>query len=313
MKKFLIRVSFFVIPLILFAFVGDWYFTHQLRKSEIGKYRVWNDLLTGKINSDIVIYGSSRAEVQFNTKIVEDSFGINVFNLGINGHNFFMEYLRHTLLLKHNKHPKLIILSLDNVTLEKRNELFEMQQFAPYLNDKDVVAATKTYVGFKKFDYLLPLVRYIPLNKIMNHAMGAPFTSTSSPEWYRGFSPHKEGWNNNLETAMNRKKKYFQNFDTNTIRLFDKFLVETKNQGIKLMFVYAPEYIEGQKFVANRQDVFTHFYFFSNKYKIPFFNYSSDSLCYDKKYFYDSQHLNAIGADIFTKKLVQQIRSVYIQ
>lgn len=311
MKKFLKQLLLFIIPLILFAFITDWFFTQRLRKADKGKYSVWNNILSGKMNADIAIYGSSRAEVQFNPKIVEDSFGVNVYNYGVNGHNFYMEYLRHTLLLKYNKPPKLIILSLDNVTLDKRNELFEMQQFAPYLDDKNIVAATKTYVGFKRFDYLLPLLRYIPLRDFAPYVQGEPFTSTSSREWYKGFSVHNEGWNNNLETAVNKQKNYTQHFDVNTIHLFEQFINETKKQGIKLMFVYAPEYIEGQKFVANRQDIFNYYHYFSDKYKIPFFDYSTDSLCYNKKNFYDSQHLNAMGADIFTKKLVTNIRQVY--
>lgn len=116
-----------------------------------------------------------------------------------------------------------------------------------------------------------------------------------------------------LPMAVNKRKKYVQHLDSATINLFEVFLKEAKKAGIRLVFVYTPEYIEGQKFVSNREEIFSYYNAFSKKYSIPFYDYSSDSLCYNKKYFYNSQHLNATGAAIFTKKLVRDIHSLYHQ
>ena len=89
----------------------------------------------------------------------------------------------------------------------------------------------------------------------------------------------------------------------------EQFLKECKRDNIKLIFVYTPEYIEGQKFVANRTSIFKTFSKYSKKYEIPFYDYSKDSLCLDKKYFYNSNHLNKTGAEIFTNKLIDTLKS----
>jgi len=49
----------------------------------------------------------------------------------------------------------------------------------------------------------------------------------------------------------------------------------------------------------------------SQKYGVPFLDYSNDSTYLRKtEYFYDSNHLNATGAEIFTRNLVGEIRKI---
>ena len=49
-------------------------------------------------------------------------------------------------------------------------------------------------------------------------------------------------------------KTYTANLDTATIRLFDRYLQECRERKIQLVFLYAPEYIDGQKFISNREE-----------------------------------------------------------
>ncbi len=284
-----------------------------MQQSKQGNYGVWNDILKGRVNSDIVIYGSSRAWVHINPKIIEDSFGTNAYNFGVDGHYFHMQYVRHKLFLENNKFPKLIILTLDNVTLDKRIDLFEPEQFVPYFSNQHIVSAIKKFKGFDYYDYTLPYMRYIGLKKATNKGLSIIFSGVDTPDRYKGFAGHNLPWTNDFVMASKKHRKYVQNLDTATINSFDSFLKETQKAGIRLVFVYTPEYIEGQKFVSNREEIFSYYNNFSKKYSIPFYDYSGDSLCYNKKYFYNTQHLNATGADIFTKKLVKDIRSVYQQ
>ena len=47
----------------------------------------------------------------------------------------------------------------------------------------------------------------------------------------------------------------------------------------------------------------------STKYSIEFYDYSNDSLCFDKKYFYNASHLNNTGAEIFSKTLARDLKA----
>ena len=310
MKKFLIQLVLFLLPVIAIAFVADRVLNSTLKKSKTSDYEVWNNLLEGKINSDIVIYGSSRAWLHINPKVFEDSTGLNTYNLGIDGHNFYMQNLRHELLLEYNKPPKIIILSLDNFTLDKKKDLYNPEQFLPYLGNEKIATATKTYFGLSYFDYKLPLIRYAGQKDALKNALKILVKpSMNKIDRYKGFSGQELQWNDDLDKALALQKKYVQHFDSATIVLFDHFLQSTLTKKIKVVMVYSPEYIGGQQFVSNREKLFSIYRQMSEKYKIPFFDYSADTLCTEKKYFYNSQHLNAKGADIFTRMLIHDMRT----
>jgi hypothetical protein len=133
MKKFLIRFLLFLIPILLFSILGDFIITKQLLKSKDKYYVVWNDLVFVRINSEILIYGSSRARAHINSKILEDSLKSTVYNLGIDGYSFNMEYCRHQLILNSNLVPKYIIQTLDYHTLGKKMNYIYMNSFARIL------------------------------------------------------------------------------------------------------------------------------------------------------------------------------------
>ena len=91
--------------------------------------------------------------------------------------------------------------------------------------------------------------------------------------------------------------------------LFENFIKECKQNQIELIFVYTPEYIEGQKLFSNRTELMDFYKSISNHYSIPFYDYSADSLCYQKKYFYNASHLNQQGAEIFSRKLASDLKN----
>ena len=76
---------------------------------------------------------------------------------------------------------------------------------------------------------------------------------------------------------------------------------------LSIIFVNAPEYIEGQIFTKNRGEVLSLYTNYSHKYNIPFYDYSTDAISYQKKYFYNTNHLNKTGAELFTTKFMDTL------
>jgi len=156
------------------AYFIDVFISRNLKKSNSfaeGEYPVWNDVIDGKVNSDLVIYGSSRAWVHIDPAMISDSFKISAYNLGIDGHSFTLQYLRHSMLLQHNKKPKIILYSLDLFTFRKRDDLYNLEQFLPYmLYNKQIRDATIGFKGFNLWDYEIPLVRYYGLTDALKTA-----------------------------------------------------------------------------------------------------------------------------------------------
>lgn len=310
MKKFLRQALFFFLPVLVIGYVADAIFTQSLRRSRNYQFAVWNDIFNGTIDAELVVYGSSRAWVHFDPKIITDSLGINAYNLGIDGHNFWLQYLRHSLLLEHNDVPKIIIHSLDYSTLQKNPDLYNLDQFLPYMmNNRKIIEATESYNGFNFYDYRVPFIRYVGKNETINNALKVLFQpSRNREELQRGYLPQDQTWNNDLMNAQKKMTQYEIKIDTPSVRLFDEYLRECKEKNIAIIFVYTPEYIEGQTFVKNREAVFSIIRMFSKKYQIPFLDYSGDSLSYHQRYFYNSAHLNRDGAELFTRTLMHDLK-----
>jgi hypothetical protein len=312
MKKFIIQLSFFLIPILLFSFLADIFITKELKKSHVfasGEGSVWNDIFNGKINSEIVIYGSSRAWVQIDPGKISDSLHTTVYNLGIDGHNFWLQYLRHRLLLEYNIRPKLIIYSLDIFTLEKRPDLYNPDQFLPYmLFNKEIEKATISYKGYSSLDYELPFIRYYGKKGAIFHSLKLFLKPKSdSNVRVKGYQGQDKSWNDDFDKAKDKIQYYSAKLDSPSIQLFEKFLQECKNKNIKIIFVYTPEYIEGQKFIKNREEIMGLYSKLSKKYSIPFYDYSNDSISFQKKYFYNAEHLNKTGAELFTNMFIKKL------
>jgi len=311
MKRFIIKFIVFVLPLIALMFIADYYISIKAKNNHRapGEIEVWNDIYNGEINADIAIYGSSRAWVHISPTIIEDSLNTKAYNFGIDGHNFWLQYLRNKEYLKHNKPPEIIIISVDVFSLTKRKDLYELNQFLPYmLWNNDIKNFTSTYNGFSFEDYYLPLMRYYGSTR----GSASVIKPYSNEGLYRnkGYKGIERQWNNDLAKAKLNKKNYSINIDSNTVSLFNKFLFECKLNDINVILVYTPEYIDGQNFVKNREQIIKIFEDISNKYNLLFLDYSDDSLCTQKEYFYNASHLNKKGSEIFTRKLVHDLKEL---
>lgn len=314
MKKFIKNLVLFFLPIVILSYILDVFISNNLKKSNNfaqKEYSTWNAIIDGNVNSDIVIYGSSRAWVHFNSTMISDSLQIPTYNLGIDGHNFWLQYLRHKMLLERNQKPKVIIVSVDMFTLQKVKNLYNSEQFLPYmLWNKEIKKATISYQGFDNTDYEIPLMRYFGKKKEIETAIRYFSGHLSNPICrVKGYQGLNRVWSKDFNKAKSSMKNYEVKIDPETLLLFRQFISECKQNSIKLIFVNAPEYKEGQEFTINRKEVLTIYKGLSKQYKIPFYDFSNDSICFQKKYFYNSVHLNRIGAELFTAKFIDTLKT----
>lgn len=290
-------------------FIADYFISNKLKKNHKspGEIEVWNDIYSGNINSDIAIYGSSRAWVHIDPSILEDSLNLKAYNFGIDGHNFWLQYLRHKEYLKYNNSPKIILLSVDVFSLQKRKDLYELNQFLPFmLWNKNIIKFTSSYNGFTYKDYYFPLLRYN--GKIRKIELDRE-DNTEITYRQNGYKGMEREWNTDLAKAKLKMSQYKINMDSSSVNLFNQFLMETKENNIKVILVYTPEYIDGQKFVENRDEIIKVYKEFAEKYNLIFLDYSNNDLCKRKELFYNSSHLNKEGAEIFTRKLSSELKA----
>jgi len=312
MKSFVIKSLVFLMPVFILLYPLDLYISKNLKESGTfvtGEFMIWNDIYNHKINQDILLYGASRA-IYLNPSIFEDSLKTTCYNLGINGLSFPHIYLRHRELIKHNKWPKCIILSLDSFSLMKGVNLFNSDQFLPYMfGNENFRQYLKKVNRFTIFDYYVPLIRYYGRRRAIQEAVKCSLPSyINMPLRYRGYMVLEMDWTDDLSVAQDSLGQMQIINDHSSLALFDEFLKECKNQNTQVVFVNTPEYIEGQLFIKNRKEIIDTYTKFSEKYDILFLDYSNDKICYSREYFYNSQHLNNLGAELFNNKLVSDLK-----
>ena len=300
--------------MLLIAYPLDLFLSKTLCKinSFDGEFEVWNHIYNGEIDADIAVYGSSRAWGHFNTAIIEDSLQTTAYNFGINGHRFWIQYLRHLEYINHNPKPSTIIFSVESLSLESINDLFNLYQFLPYmLKNKNIYEYTNSFVGYKKHEYFVPLVRFAgKYNYTIPGIIGFMRNQQNAPMRYKGFTGHNRVWNDDLVNAMTENQSYRIKFNEDYISLFESFIVECKNSDINLILVYSPEYVDGQKYVENRDEAVSIYRNFAQKYDLVFLDFSDDEMSFNRDYFYNSTHLTREGANLFTIKLVNELKTL---
>lgn len=297
---------------MLLAYPLDLILSHYVKKPNqyYDEMEVWNDIYDSKASCDIAIYGSSRALVHFDPTIISDSLGKSTYNFGIDGQQFWLQYLRHKELIKFNKKPKLIIQSLDITSMTKPKGLYNLEQFLPYmLYNTDIYKFTSSYVGYNKYEYYIPLIRYAGMGNVLINIFRNKNSEKFRKKGYRGMDLK---WNSDLDNEKKKIKKFEAILDKPSVELFETFIRECATSGIKLVFVYTPEYIEGQKFEANRSTIIKLYNNYAKKYNITLLDYSSDSICYNNQFFYNSMHLNKTGAELFSEKLAHDLKQLDI-
>lgn len=286
-----------------------------LRKSRNAYFANWNDLYNSKINADLLIMGSLRAEFQISPKILDSLLSLDSYNLGLSAWHFDMQYARFRMYLQHNKKPKYIIHNVDVYGFSKRQDVADAPQFLPYIRDTILQNVTFGHKGaFDIYQQNIPLFKYKNQQKMAFEGFlnflgfSNLYDSTSK---YKGYRGNDYVWNKDFESFKRRFPKGVKyKFDKEVVRQFEEYLTFCKKQNIKVILVYAPEYFEVQPYYKNKFELIKLCRESVKKYNCKFLDYSKNSLCYNREYFYNSQHLNKKGSELFSIDLGEEIKPI---
>lgn len=317
MKKFISKSLVLCLLIVSVLYLVSYIVDRGLRKSKRLEYDQWTDIYRSNIGADLVFSGSSRTRFMVSPKVIDSIANTNSYNLGITGWTFDMQYARLKTYLQHNKKPRYIVQNVDAGIFERREDLYDYEQFLPYLDDTVLFNSCKNRVGeFTIPEIYFPLFKYNNNLDLIQEGFNCFFNTGRQYQTaaYKGFIPNNSEWNGAFEEF---KKQNPEGRDFNILpegeKLFENFLDYCNDENIKVIFVFAPEYHEAQLLPKNREseiEVKEELNDYATKYSAYFLDYTQDSICYDKKYFYDSQHLNAEGAQNFSEKLGHDIDEI---
>ena len=296
MKKFLLKLGLFFLALIVvdralgmvFSYMGD-----HAKGGYIGHHKY----VTDKVNEDILIFGSSRAIHHYNPQIISDSLGMSCYNCGQDGNGIILFYGLWQMIKDHHK-PKMIIYDVSTSF-----DLFEGE-------------SNQRYLGWLRADYDRPGVKEIfseidstEQYKMMSmlYRYNSKFMQNITDFVHPIFTIEGNGYlplKGEMDTMKIRKPegvKSIPKYDEAKLVFINKLIDEAKD--VRLCFVASPLwYGMDEETLQPIRDI-------CKKRKIPFIDYSNDSkYVHNNRYFSDGSHLNAVGADEFTKDLLAEIR-----
>lgn len=313
MKKFLGNILIFLI--LIFSIFGTITVLTEsgLRKSEYGNLKEWNDIFDKKVNADIIIQGSSRAWVQFNTYIIDSVLNVKSYNMGIDGSPFDIQYLRYKAYIQNNKAPKIILQNVDWDLMDKNQSVFQKYQFLPFTTNNEFRTELLNQNLLPKTDMYLPLFKYSGQLKAiqigLSESLGLKHYTT---EKHHGFAGSANSWDGtNLgKTRKEGKIKWVKN--TQLEKQFMEFLKDCNRRNIKVVLLHAPIYYELATLFENQNNIIKYYKNIAEKHHLVFLDYSTDSISYSKNNFYNASHLNKRGEELFTSKLVIDLKKLNI-
>ncbi len=311
MKRFLIRLAIFcAVPLALLLPLS-WVVDTGLKKSGHFFYSEWGDIFGGRIKANMLFMGSSRAWVHFSPTIIDSVLGTQSYNLGMDGTSLDLQFERLKIYLKHNPAPRYIVQEVSlNTTVVRAKELPHYEQFLPWLNDADV-----WHIYTEKYSNVSPADRYFPLFKYNNQLVLLKEGIMSfaghgmARAKVRGFQGQLLPWDTSFDDFVRlHPSGYALPIEDSSLQLLQDYIQFCNDRHIQLIFVYAPYYYKAEKYITNLNYIKGEVSKVAALHQIPMLDYTRNYLDSSQQYFYNSQHLNKLGAELLSQQVAQDIR-----
>lgn len=301
MKKFIIKVGLFFLIIAIIDVAFGFVMGKISKQIDIGGTGRDN-YICDKLTDDILVFGSSRAEHHYNAQMISDSLGISCYNCGENGCGIILAYGRLLMLLERYK-PKAIIYEVTpgfDYLAGKYDPHMNLYRLKQHYDRPGIDSIFISIDPKEKYKMKSGMYRH---NSSFLQNLIVYFSGTATDMGLKGFRPLK----GELDTMkLKEDKKHYDSekgyeYDTLKIYYLNKFVKEAKDT--KLVFVMSPMWYGVDTLVL---DTIKQLCKKENK---RFLDFSNDTkYVHHNEYFKDGTHLNARGADEFTKDLIEELR-----
>lgn len=297
MKKFIFKIIIiFTIVAILDYFFGV-VMGHVVNNINVGG-QGRDNYICNVAEEDILVFGSSRAVHHYNSTILEDSLGMSCYNCGEEANGFILSYGR--LLMALERHcPKVII---QDITAEFDLHKNDNHKYLGWLKTRyERVGVSEIFDAIDKTEsYKMKSQMYRYNSKFLQNIF-VYLTSVSTDMGIKGYRPINEPFDS--MKIVKTEKPDDKEIDSLKIEFIHRYLELAQNS--KIYFVVSPIWygMDSEEIAPIAQ--------ICKERNIPLFDFSNNpKYVHNDEYFKDGTHLNAFGADEFTKDLIKEIKSL---
>ena len=250
-----------------------------------------------KRTADVLILGPSTANHHYDCKIIEDSLGMTCFNAGRDGQNIIYDAMVLEGFLTRCT-PKLVVVDVTHSTLSDTwmSSLNDFNCYYGFLQPIDDIIDS---IGgtLDRFKRMSNIYRY---NKTWEWLLNARFAKTA--EDLNGYRPLEVKEIKGLK-ATNESSQFVMEEECR--HYLDRIIDICKEKNVKILFTISPTLIidEGN-FAKDVNDVL-------QKKGLWLMNWNGDTTYTNHpELFYDKTHLNAKGAEAFTREFVGIVKDL---
>lgn len=292
MKNFIVKILIFSI--VFFAF-DKLFILLRNRAPELEVDRRLEVLLEGKMDADLLIFGSSVGARGIIASAISKELNIKAYNLSYPGSNIdFHEYLLTQLLENGNKKPKTILLTVDEPSelILNGSINFRLERLYPLI--KYAKVREELIAREEKSKLLSSLFVLYQFNKSHLDLRKRNFTAHDSM-MHCGSMPSNYVTANFPNTYGLKSDSYKkENESTLLLKKFNSFVQLCHNNKIKLVLVFPPKFKTRNILFEERMIALT-------RNKAIYLIYNDQNPAYqNKSYYVDASHLKANGARLFS-------------
>jgi hypothetical protein len=282
-----------ILDLIIGNILRHFYFTQVAGENFRSTYAI------DSTNADILVFGSSRANHHYVPEIFEKGLKMSFYNTGRDGNFLLYNYAVFKSIIKRYS-PKIVIfdITLNELNYEVSN-YDRLASLLPYWRNhpeiRSIVKMRSPYEEIKIISSVYPFN-----SSILTIGVGNLVLNKNRKSDRKGYVPLT---NNLRDTALEKMEIEDEKFDINKVHVLNNIVNTCLEKKIKLFIVQSPVYARISPSKAN-----ILIESIAKKGKAKYLSFSNDPVFSSKPYYFqDQNHLNEIGANYFSKILVNKI------
>ncbi|MBP6870599.1 MAG: hypothetical protein KBC43_01210 [Bacteroidales bacterium] len=252
-------------------------------------------------DQDILIFGSSRAVNQFDSRIISKKTGMSTYNCGFGGQGLQFSYIQMAETFKRYT-PKIIILDISpNILLDpKSND--KLKILLPYFKKDTLIYNALTGNDYKeKLKFISAIFPYNSTILYMLRKFHEDFNDS-----LKGFIPiHRMLDTANLSVQIDKQFPGSVITEANFTHL-DQIINLCKSNDVQLVVVICPIYRLNENLKKHTGHIKDHIN--QNFKEIQLMDYSQHPMfLHEEKLFSDNLHLNYEGAKMFSEVFSEEL------
>lgn len=296
MKRHLLKIALFFLAIFLIDMATGLVFS-RLTGCARGGDTARNEYICNKTSEDILVFGSSRAIHHYNPLIITDSLGLSCYNCGQDGNGAILNYGRYHLISQ-RYHPKVVIydvMPLYDLLTGEDNHKF-LGWLRPYYDSPGIDSVFAWVDPMEKYKMMSRMYRYNSrFLQILSDCV-----RPAQQDAMKGFQP--------LEGALDTMKlspETITSIELDSLKVSCLKRMIDESDATRFVFVISPYwYGMDDRMIAPVRD-------FCREHGILLLDFSNDAkYVHNDSYFIDGVHLNARGADEFTRDLTKRLKPV---